>query len=97
MQRTWSKLLSCVLVLVMVLGMIPTIAAASENKAISNSQLPTTMDGLSIAYPYNTENLKINETPVSRFDALTFESARNEVESAQMILTPNFKVDSFQF
>ena len=94
MQQSMKKALSCLLVLVMVLSVLPGTVFASE--AASHAELPTSMEGLSIAYPYNTENLKINETPVSRFDALTFESARNEVESAQMILTPSFKVDSFE-
>ena len=54
------------------------------------------IDGLSVAYPYNTDTYQLNEAPVSRFDALTFNSARNEVESAQMILTPSFEVTSFE-
>ena len=94
MQQSMKKALSCLLVLVMVLSVLPGTVFASE--AASHAELPTSMEGLSIAYPYITENLKINETPVSRFDALTFESARNEVESAQMILTPGFNVTDFE-
>lgn len=54
-----------------------------------------TIDGLSVAYPYNTENPQQNAAVESRFDALTFISAINETESAQMILTPGFDVTSF--
>ena len=82
------------LTMVMVLGMIPFSAIASEAQPASD--LPTSMAGLSIAYPYNTETVQLTGTPADRFDALTFESARGEVESAQLILTPNFAVDSFE-
>ena len=71
-----------------------TIAVDDETAAVA--ELPDTMDGLSIAYPYNTETVQLTGTPVSRFQALTFESARNEVESAQLILTPDFDVNSFE-
>ena len=96
MQKNLVKLLSFVLVLVMVLGLLPVVALADEVQTVSNSELPTSMDGLSIAYPYNTETIQLTQTPVSRFEALTFESARQEVESAQMILTPSFGVTSFE-
>ena len=85
MQKTLKKTLSFLLVLVMVLGIIPVTAKADEAQASANAILPMAMDGLSIAYPYNTESIRQDQTPVSRFNALTFESARNEVESAQMI------------
>ena len=96
MANTMKKALSMLLVLVMVLGIVPVSAFASEAQAVSTSDLPTAVSGLSIAYPYNTEVFQIKETPANRFEALTFESARNEVESAQMVLTPNFKIDSFE-
>jgi len=54
------------------------------------------IDGLSIAYPYNTETYQQTEELVSAFDALTFVSARNEVESAQMILKPTFDISSYK-
>ena len=94
MQKNLKKVLSFVLALVMVLGLIPMTVLADETQ-VASSDLPTAMDGLTIAYPYNTENVQRTGTVPNRFGALTFESARNEVESAQMILTPNFKVDSF--
>lgn len=53
------------------------------------------IDGLSVAYPYNTETPQQTEVSTSRFDALTFISAINETESAQLILTPGFDVTSF--
>ena len=87
MQKNLNKVLSFVLALVMVLGMIPVTAMANEAQ-MASSDLPTALDGLSIAYPYNTENVQQTGTVPTRFSALTFESARNEVESAQMILTP---------
>ena len=94
MKMSLQKVLSLVLALVMVLGMIPVTALANE---VQQTGISTqTMEGLSIAYPYNTETVQRTGTPVSRFQALTFESARNEVESAQMILTPGFDVSSFE-
>ena len=96
MQKNLKKLLSLVLTLVMVLSITVPAVPVSAAEVTKSTDLPTAMEGLSIAYPYNTENIELTEAPVSRFDALTFESARNEVESAQMILTPNFKVDSFE-
>ena len=96
MKKYLKKGLSLLLALVLVMGFIPETVFAGAETVASQSELPTSIDGLSIAYPYNTENIELTQTPVSRFDALTFESARNEVESAQMILTPNFKVDSFE-
>ena len=96
MQKNLKKLLSLVLTLVMVLSITVPAIPVSAAEVTKSTDLPTAMEGLSIAYPYNTENIELTEAPVSRFDALTFESARNEVESAQMILTPNFKVDSFE-
>ena len=96
MKNTLKKTLSFALALVMVLGMIPYTANADEVQAVSNTGLPQSIAGLQIAYPYNTEVFQIKENPVSRFDALTFAGARNEVESAQMILTPNFNVSSFE-
>ena len=95
MQKNLSKVLSFVLALVMVLGLLPISALANEAQTAS-SELPTAITGLSIVYPYNTENIELTKAPVSRFDALSFESARNEVESAQMILTPDFQVNSFE-
>ena len=94
MQKNLKNLLSLLLTLVMVLGMIPFAVFASETQVVSD--LPTSIDGLSIAYPYNTETVQLTGTPVSRFNALTFESTRGEVESAQMILTPSFAVSSFE-
>ncbi len=96
MKKTLKKVLSFALALVMVMGMIPVAAFADEVQAVSNSELPQSITGLEIAYPYNTEVFQINEKPANRYSALTFESARNEVESAQMVLTPNFKIDSFE-
>jgi len=96
MQKNLKKLLSLVLTLVMVLSITVPAVPVSAADVTKSTDLPTAMEGLSIAYPYNTENIELTEAPVSRFDALTFESARNEVESAQMILTPNFMVDSFE-
>ena len=96
MQKTVKKALSFLLVLVMVMGIMPVTAFADQAQAAQSAALPASMDGLSIAYLYNTENVQLTEKPVNRFDALTFESARNEVESAQMILTPDFQVDSFE-
>ncbi|MBR5569644.1 MAG: DUF4091 domain-containing protein, partial [Oscillospiraceae bacterium] len=95
MQKNLTKVLSLVLALVMVLGLLPISALASEAQ-VASSDLPTAIEGLSIAYPYNTETVQLTGTVPNRFSALTFESARNEVESAQMILTPSFKVDSFE-
>ena len=95
MQKNFSKVLTFALALVMVLGMLPVAAFASEVQAAS-SDLPTAIDGLSIAYPYNTENIQQTGSVSNRFSALTFESARNEVESAQMILTPSYQVNSFE-
>ncbi|MBQ8360298.1 MAG: DUF4091 domain-containing protein, partial [Oscillospiraceae bacterium] len=57
---------------------------------------PSAIEGLSIAYPFNSETYQQNATPANRFDALTFISAKNEVESAQMILTPDFDIASFE-
>ncbi|MBR5570651.1 MAG: DUF4091 domain-containing protein [Oscillospiraceae bacterium] len=96
MQKNLCKVLSCFLAIIMVLGMIPTTVFANEAQAASNSDLPTVMEGLSIAYPYNTEMVQQTGNVPDRFDALTFESARNETESAQLILTPNFDVTSFE-
>ncbi len=96
MKLSLQKALSLVLVFVMVLGMIPFAAYADEAQPASEVTLPTSMEGLSISYPYNTETVKQTGTAANRFNALTFESARNEVESAQMILSPNFVVDSFK-
>ena len=96
MKKTLKKALSFALALVMVMGMIPVAAFANEVQAVSNSELPQSITGLEIAYPYNTEVFQINEKPANRYSALTFESARNEVESAQMILTPDFNVTSFE-
>ena len=94
MQKNFKSILSILLALVMVLGMIPMTVFADEATAVAD--LPNTMDGLSIAYPYNTEMVQQTGNVPDRFDALTFESARNETESAQMILTPNFDVTSFE-
>ena len=96
MKNSWQKVLSFVLALVMVLGMVPVTAFADEVQQTNAAALSDSMDGLSIAYPYNTETVQQSGTPVSRFEALTFESARNEVESAQMILSPDFDVTSFE-
>ena len=96
MKKTLKKALSFALAMVMVMGMIPFAAFADEVQAVSNSELPQSITGLEIAYPYNTEVFQIKEKPENRYSALTFESARNEVESAQMILTPNFNVTSFE-
>ena len=96
MKKSWQKVLSFALALVMVLGTIPVTAIADEVQQTNASALSDSMDGLSIAYPYNTETVQQSGTPVSRFEALTFESARNEVESAQMILSPNFDITSFE-
>ena len=96
MKNSWQKVLSFALALVMVLGMIPVTAIAGEVQQTNASALSNSMDGLSIAYPYNTETVQQSGTPVSRFEALTFESARNEVESAQMILSPDFDITSFE-
>ena len=76
MKMSLQKVLSLVLALVMVLGMIPVTALANE---VQQTGISTqTMEGLSIAYPYNTETVQRTGTPVSRFQALTFESARGE-------------------
>ena len=95
MKNTLKKALSFVLVLAMAVGMIPFNAFASE-ATVSVAELPQSISGLEIAYPYNTEVFQIDEKPASRYSALTFESARNEVESAQMVLTPNFDVSAFE-
>lgn len=95
-MKTLKKALSFALVLAMVMGMIPFSAVANEVQAVSVTELPQSVSGLEIAYPYNTEVFQIKEKPANRYSALTFESARNEVESAQMVLTPNFKIDSFE-
>ena len=87
MQKNLTKVLSFVLALVMVLGLLPISALASEAQ-VASSDLPTAIEGLSIAYPYNTETVQLTGTPADHFDALTFETARGEVESAQLILTP---------
>ena len=96
MQKNLKKVLSLLLALLMAVGVVTPAGPAFAAEAVSISDLPETMDGLSIAYPYNTETVQLTGTPVSRFEALTFESARGEVESAQMILTPNFAVTSFE-
>ena len=96
MQKYLRKGLMWLLVLVMALSVLPGAVFAGEGSTANQAALTTSIDGLSIAYPYNTENIQLTQTPASRFDALTFESARNEVESAQMILTPNFNVTSFE-
>ena len=96
MKKNMEKVLSLLLALVMVMGIIVPAVPAFAAEVISGSDLPETMDGLSIAYPYNTETVQLTGAAADRFDALTFESARGEVESAQMILTPNFAVDSFE-
>ena len=96
MQKNLKKVLSLLLAMVMVMGMAAQAVPAFAAEAVSSSDLPTAMEGLSIAYPYNTETVQLTGTPADHFDALTFESARGEVESAQMILTPNFNVDSFE-
>ena len=96
MKHSLQKVLSFALALVMVLGMIPLTAMADETQQTNAADLSESMDGLSIAYPYNTETVQQTGTPTSRFEALTFESARNEVESAQMILSPDFDVTSFE-
>ena len=88
MKLSLQKVLSFALVLVMVVGMIPYTAMADDVQMASASALPTSMEGLSISYPYNTETVKQTGSVPSRFNALTFESARNEAESAQMILSP---------
>ena len=93
MRKNLKKKLSLALALVLILGMLPISALANETQT---AETVTAMEGLSIAYPYNTETVQLTGTPADRFDALTFESARGEVESAQMILTPNFAVDSFE-
>ncbi len=73
---------------------LPRATTIYIDRLTLNKELPTSMDGLSIAYPYNTETYQQDAASVtSRFDALTFYTARNEVESAQMILTPDFSVD----
>ena len=81
MKHSLQKVLSFALALVMVLGMIPLTAMADETQQTNAADLSESMDGLSIAYPYNTETVQQTGTPTSRFEALTFESARNEVES----------------
>ena len=96
MQKNLKKVLSLLLTIVMVMGIVAQAVPVFAAEVVSSSDLPTTMEGLSIAYPYNTETVQLTGTPADRFDALTFESARGEVESAQMILTPNFNVDSFE-
>ena len=72
MQMSLKKAFSIVLALVMVLAMIPATALANEVQGASASALHASMDGLSIAYPYNTEAVQLTGTPSSRFDALTF-------------------------
>lgn len=94
MKMSLRKVFSFALALVMVLGMVPYAAFADEVQ--TTAALPTAMDGLSISYPYNTETVKQTGSVPSRFSALTFENARGEVESAQMILTPTFEVSSFE-
>ena len=96
MRVSLKKALSLMLVLVMVLGIFPVTAMADEAQQASESQLPRSITGLSIAYPYNTETVKQTGSVPNRFNALTFESARGEVESAQMILSPNFAVTDFE-
>ena len=83
MQKKLNKALAFALALVMALGMIPV---AGQVQAAGDSGMPTSMEGLSIAYPYNTETIQQTGSAPSRFSVLTFESARGEVESAQMIL-----------
>ena len=96
MQKNLKKVLSLLLTLVMVMGMVAQTVPAFAAEAVSTSDLPTVMEGLSIAYPYNTETVQLTGTPADHFDALTFESARGEVESAQMILSPAFDITSFE-
>ena len=96
MQKNLKKTLSFILTLVMVLGIAAPAIPVFADEVASIAELPAAMDGLSIAYPYNTETVKQTGSVPNRFQALTFESARNEVESAQMILTPNFTVNSFE-
>ncbi|MBR5570646.1 MAG: DUF4091 domain-containing protein [Oscillospiraceae bacterium] len=91
MKKHTKYIFAVLLTLVMILGMIPV--ASADETAITTEQVIT---GLEIFYPYNTETIQRTGTPVSRFQALTFESARGEVESAQLILTPSFEVSSFE-
>ena len=96
MKMSLQKIFSFALALVLVIGMIPATVMADEVQKAGAKSAPISMDGLRIAYPYNTETVKQTGTVTSRFSALTFESARNEVESAQMILTPDFDVTAFE-
>ena len=91
MTKYTKYIFAALLTLVMILGMIPAVSA--DETAIATEQVIT---GLTISYPYNTETVQRTGTAASRFQALTFESARGEVESAQLILTPNFAVSSFE-
>ena len=92
MKMTHKRIFTAFLAFVMVMGMTPITPVA---QTAATSDLPAAMDGLTIGYPYNTETVQQTGAVSKRFNALTFESARNEVESAQMILTPNFSVNSF--
>ena len=56
----------------------------------------TSMEGLTVYYPYNTETYQQDQTVGSRYDALTFVSAKDETESAQMILNTTMDVTSFE-
>ena len=69
MKLSLQKVLSFVLVLVMVLGIVPFAAFADEVQQASASV--TSMEGLSISYPYNTETVKQTGSVPSRFQALT--------------------------
>ena len=91
MTKYTKYIFAALLTLVMILGMIPAVSA--DETAIATEQVIT---GLTISYPYNTETVQRTGTAASRFQARTFESARGEVESAQLILTPNFAVSSFE-
>ena len=72
MKMSLQKVLSLALALVMVLGMIPVTALANEVQQTGISA--QTMEGLSIAYPYNTETVQRTGAPVSRFQALTLKA-----------------------
>ena len=95
MQKNLKKTLSFILTLVIVFGIVAPAIPVFADEVSTVADLPTTIDGLSIVYPYNTETVKQTGSVTSRFNALTFESARGEVESAQLILTPEFDVTDF--
>lgn len=95
-RKVTGRLLSALLATAMWFGLVSQISFSQKAAAATESMPVSVMEGLRIAYPYNTDLFKQDETVVSRFEALTFYSARQETESAQMILTPDFDVSSFK-